>query len=92
MKKLLFLFLSGLSFIASAQDAGPKNSGSLANPNVIAIDSITQTYRHYIGEVNNMSEGLSGIEQERAASFLTGSGNSSAREITKGIVCFLRIL
>jgi hypothetical protein len=73
MKKLIFLLLSFVSFAAIGQEVGSGQTGVKGNPNIIAIDSIIKTYEHYIREVNDMSSGLSDLEKERAASFLTGT-------------------
>jgi len=74
MKAFFTLYLIILSGIAGiAQTDAQFKGGSDSNEYIRALDSITMTYSNFIDQVNSLSSGLSEIEQERAAAFLTGT-------------------
>jgi hypothetical protein len=73
MKYFTIILAMMLSLQLNCQVKQDSPAGSGSNLYVNALDSIVQTYGHYIDLVNKMSSGLSKIEQERAAQFLAGT-------------------
>ena len=73
IKLFLTIFLSLSVFVVFGQKKDTPKQAAASNMYLMEIDSINKIYGQYIKQVNDLSSGLSDIEQQRAAAFLTGT-------------------